>query len=187
MDVLKEIYALTGKRLYLFVDRISIVRDELYTLLKDNKTGGIPLTVVCAERENEWLVYCDFLVSFLTQDFTVEYLVPEEVVSLIGSLERHHALGLLADRSPEERINAFAVRADRQLLVALHETTLGAPFEKIISMSTREFPRPRGASISTSVRCINLARPFAPVSFRACPESLSRDLARIFCPLCGKS
>ena len=69
LDMLKEIYALTGKRLYLFVDRVSIVRDELHTLLKDNKTGGIPLTVVCAERENEWLVYCDFLVPFLTQDF----------------------------------------------------------------------------------------------------------------------
>ena len=130
-EALREIYTLTGKRIYLFVDRVSIVRDELQRLLKDNKTDGIPLTVVCAERENEWLVYCDFLVPFLTQDFTVEYLVPEEVVSLIGSLERHHALGLLADRSPEERINAFAVRADRQLLVALHETTLGAPFERI--------------------------------------------------------
>jgi tetratricopeptide (TPR) repeat protein len=132
LEALQEIYTLTGKRIYLFVDRVSIVRDELYTLLKNNKMDGIPLTVVCAERENEWLVYCEFLVPFLTQDFTVEYLVPDEVVSLIASLERHHALGLLADRSPEERINAFTVRADRQILVALHETTLGAPFEQII-------------------------------------------------------
>ena len=132
IEPLREMFSLTGKRVFLFVDRVSLVRNELFELLKNNRTDGIPLTVICAERENEWLVYCDFLVPFLTQDFTVDYLVPEEIASLIHSLERHHALGFLADRSHEDRISAFAVRADRQLLVALHEATLGVPFEKII-------------------------------------------------------
>jgi tetratricopeptide (TPR) repeat protein/cold shock CspA family protein len=132
IEPLLEIFALTGKRIYLFVDRASLVRNELFELLKANRSAGIPLTIVCAERENEWLAYCDFLVPFLTQDFTVDYLVPDEITRLICSLERHHALGFLTDRSPEDRVNAFAVRADRQLLVALHEATLGVPFEKII-------------------------------------------------------
>jgi tetratricopeptide (TPR) repeat protein len=132
IEPLKEIFALTGKRIYLFVDRVSLVRDELSDLLKNNRVEGIPLTIVCAERENEWLVYCESLVPFLTQEFTVDYLVRDEIVSLIASLERHHALGFLTNRSPADRISAFAVGADRQLLVALHEATLGRPFERIV-------------------------------------------------------
>ena len=132
IEPLKELFGLTGKRVYLFVDRASLVRDELLELLKNNRDNGIPLTVVCAERENEWLVYCDFLVPFLTQEFTVDYLGRDEIVSLIALLERHHALGFLTNRSSVDRISAFEIRADRQLLVALHEATLGVPFEKIV-------------------------------------------------------
>ncbi len=33
---------------------------------------------------------------------------------------------------PDERVKAFTERAEKQLLVALHETTLGIPFEKIV-------------------------------------------------------
>jgi tetratricopeptide (TPR) repeat protein len=77
-------------------------------------------------------VYCEQLVPHVTQEFSIEYLDSTEIVGLIGLLERHHALGFLTDRSPQERIEAFEVRADRQLLVALHETTLGVPFERIV-------------------------------------------------------
>jgi len=51
---------------------------------------------------------------------------------LLGTLEKHGALGLLNDKSAKERIEAFTKHAERQLLVALHETTLGLPFEKIV-------------------------------------------------------
>ena len=34
--------------------------------------------------------------------------------------------------TPDERVKAFKKRAERQLLVALHEATLGKPFEDIV-------------------------------------------------------
>ena len=132
IEPLREIHELTGKRIYLFVDRASLVRDQIHELIKRNRSEKIPITIVCAERENEWRVYCEHLVPYVSQEFSVEYLGLQEIVSLLELLERHHALGFLADRSPRERIQAFEVRADRQLLVALHETTLGVPFEKIV-------------------------------------------------------
>jgi hypothetical protein len=111
---------------------VSLLKERLSDLIYDNKTARIPLTIICAERENEWLVYCEQLVPHVTQEFSIEYLDSSEIASLIGLLERHHALGFLTDQSPRARIEAFEVRADRQLLVALHETTLGVPFERIV-------------------------------------------------------
>jgi tetratricopeptide (TPR) repeat protein len=131
-EPLDEIHQLTGKRIFLFVDRVALVRDELLKLLRTCKGRRFPLTVVGAERENEWNIYCEALEPFTLQEFSVGYLSREEVVSLLAKLEEHRALGLLAERTHAERIDAFLNRAESQLLVALHETTLGVPFEKII-------------------------------------------------------
>ncbi len=51
---------------------------------------------------------------------------------MIDHLARHHALGNLEAATPDQRRAAFAERAGRQLLVALHEATLSKPFEEII-------------------------------------------------------
>ena len=48
-------------------------------------------------------------------------------------LEKNHALFRLESLDPSERKDAFTERAGRQLLVALHEATLGKPFEDIIA------------------------------------------------------
>jgi tetratricopeptide (TPR) repeat protein len=129
---LEEIHRLTGKRIFLFVDRISLFRTELEHLLKSCRAIKLRVTIIGAERENEWHIYCDNLEQFLTQDFSVGYLSEAEISNLIAALERHRALGLLRELSPKERVDAFLKRAERQLLVALHETTQGLPFEQII-------------------------------------------------------
>src|SRR5450631_857916 len=131
-ESLQEIHEPTGKRIFLFVDRIALVRDELARLLATCRARQFPINVVGAERENEWHIYCENLVPFTSLEFSIAYLTKEEIIDLLAVLERHRALGLLADRTQIERIDAFLVRAERQLLVALHETTLGVPFEKII-------------------------------------------------------
>jgi tetratricopeptide (TPR) repeat protein len=131
-EPLNEIFELTGKRIFLFVDRIALLRDELARLLAACRARKFPLTVIGAERENEWHIYCENLVSFTSQEFSVAYLSKLEVADLIEILDKHRALGLLTDRTPAERMDAFLTRAERQLLVALHETTLGVPFEKIV-------------------------------------------------------
>jgi len=120
------------------------VRDELQRLLTTCRTRRFPLTVIGAERENEWNIYCEALESFTVQEFPIAYLSKDEVINLLALLERHMALGLLIEKSQSERVDAFLNRAERQLLVALHETTLGVPFEKIV-LDEYERVKPREA------------------------------------------
>lgn len=129
---LMEIHELTGKRIYLFVDHIALFRSEAISLLRECRTRNIRLTIIGAERDNEWNIYCEGLEPFLVQDFPVRFLTELEVEQLVGLLERHGCLGALQAKSPKERIDAFVAGAQRQLLVALHEVTLGLPFEKIV-------------------------------------------------------
>lgn len=132
IEPLAEIYRLTGKRIFLFVDRVALVRDELEDLLVASRVRTIPLSVVGSERDSEWNIYCEQLEPFVRQEFPVRYLNEHEINDLLALLEDHQALGALKDLAPQERILAFTESAGRQLLVALHEATLGIPFEEII-------------------------------------------------------
>ena len=132
IEPIAEIYRLTGKRIFLFVDRVALVRQELLELLRESKSKSIPMTIVGAERNNEWNIYCEQLEPFVRQEFPVRYLNEREIAGLLDLLEQHSALGLLKHRTPEERLFAFTKQAGRQLLVALHEATLGIPFEDIV-------------------------------------------------------
>ena len=132
IEPLAEIHRLTGKRIFLFVDRVSLVRDELRKLLENSRSQSIPLSIFGAERDNEWNIYCEQLEPFVRQDFPVRYLSEREIKDLLRLLERYNTLGLLENLTPENRVKKFTERAERQLLVALHETTLGVPFEDIV-------------------------------------------------------
>lgn len=132
IEALEEINRLTAKRVFVFVDRLALIRDQLRDLLHAARARSIPITVVGTERYNEWNIYCELLEPFVRQEFAVRYLSEKEIGALLELLERHGSLGLLHDRTPNERIAAFTEAAERQLLVALHEATLGVPFEEIV-------------------------------------------------------
>lgn len=132
IESLAEIYRLTGKRLFLFVDRVALVRNELRELIEGAVSRSVPLTIVGAERDNEWNIYCEQLEPFVCQEFPVRYLNEGEIKRLLRLLERHDALGLLKELAFEDRVAKFVEAAERQLLVALHEATLGIPFEDIV-------------------------------------------------------
>jgi hypothetical protein len=140
IEPLAEIFRLTGKRVFLFVDRVALIRNELQGLLHASRAQSIPLTVIGAERDNEWNIYCEQLEPFVRQEFPVRYLNEKEIKDLLVLLERHNALGLLKDRTPDERMYAFTKVAERQLLVALHEATLGLPFVDIVVDEFRRIP-----------------------------------------------
>ncbi len=132
IEPLAEIFRLVGKRVFLFVDRVALVRNELRELLQAAQARSLPLSVIGTERDNEWNIYCDQLERFVRQEFPVRYLNEREIEGLLSLLDRHNALGVLKDRSPDDRVYAFTKRAERQLLVALHEATQGIPFEDIV-------------------------------------------------------
>jgi tetratricopeptide (TPR) repeat protein len=140
IEPLTEIHRLTGRRIFLFVDRVALVRNELRELLHTSRARSIPLSVIGAERDSEWNIYCEHLEPFVRQEFAVRYLNEREIDDLLGLLERHNALGLLKDRAPKDRVYAFTMSAERQLLVALHEATLGLPFEEIVIDEYRRIP-----------------------------------------------
>lgn len=144
IEPIAEIHRLTGKRIFLFVDRVALVRDELRKLLENSQAQSIPLSIVGAERDNEWNIYCEQLEPFLRQEFRVRYLSEREIEELLGLLEQHNALGLLQNLAPEDRVKKFVEGAERQLLVALHEATLGIPFEEIVVDEFRRI-EPAGA------------------------------------------
>ena len=132
IEPLSEIFRLTGKRIFIFIDRVALVRKEIGDLLQAAKSRSVPISIIGAERDNEWNIYCEQLESFVRGDFPVRYLNEQEVRELLVLLERHDSLGLLGNLDFEDRVAKFVETAERQLLVALHEATLGIPFEDIV-------------------------------------------------------
>jgi len=120
------------QRVFLFVDDGADRVRELLTFIKGMGPEGRFLTVVLAERINEWNIRGEALAPQVSNEYELRYLSSKEIDGLLALLEKHRALGTLESASPVERKRAFAERAGRQLLVALHEATLGRPFEDIV-------------------------------------------------------
>lgn len=134
-EVFEELFGLTGKHAVLFVDQVSNHGDAIGSLLRTLKRKKVPITIIASDREADWGNYC----SELEEEFSPELhflrrLNEREAEDLVNLLERHNCLGLLRTKSKSARIAAFLDedRANRQLLVALHELTQGKPFEQII-------------------------------------------------------
>ena len=84
IEPLAEIHRLTGKRIFLFIDRVALLRNELRELLTMARAQSIPITVVGAERDNEWNIYCEQLEPFVRQEFPVRYLNEKEIEDLLA-------------------------------------------------------------------------------------------------------
>lgn len=131
-EVFEEIFDHVGERFFLFVDRAAYHADELEKLIKRLTISKARLTIVLAERDAEWNVRCEHLDQFVSKDIPVRYLSEREIGYLVDKLAEHKSLGLLEEMNRDEQIRVFVERAQRQLLVALHEVTLGKPFEDIV-------------------------------------------------------
>ena len=132
-DDLSELVRLTSKRLFLLWDNAADHVAEIGKLMTYARQKNLPITVITAERANEWNMSCDRLDQFLADSFELRYLNEDEVKTLAQLLEVHNCLGPnLRDKTLEQRVSELKARAGRQLLVALHEATMGAPFEDIL-------------------------------------------------------
>jgi hypothetical protein len=131
-EVFAEIHELTNATIYLFVDQLALHVDKIGVLFKCAQRRQIPLVIVGAERDADWNTYCGALEDLEPVEKRVGNLSADETVLLLSLLEKHACLGLLKEKNFEERVEAFMGRADRQLLVALHELTQGKPFEEIV-------------------------------------------------------
>lgn len=131
-DAIAEVAEAVDERIFLFIEHPADHIADLAYLLRRARREGLRITVICAERGNEWNVECGALKSLVTEVYDIRYLSRREIVNLLSKLKQNNCLGLLGGLTEEERIAAFEKKAGRQLLVALHEATLGKPFEDTI-------------------------------------------------------
>lgn len=137
IGAIQELVELCKERIFLFIDNGPDRAQDLRKLLQEIGDAGDLLTVVVAARHNEWnLVHAD-VQSTVTAGYEIPALRLEEIESLLKLLDKHKALGRLEEKSAAERVEAFVSLAGRQLLVALHEATLGRPFEEILENEFR--------------------------------------------------
>jgi Flp pilus assembly protein TadD/cold shock CspA family protein len=146
-----EIAHACAERIYLFVDDILQHASPIERLLKALPDTTAQVTLVAAARSSDWATYTGSLPNYLSVEYELRYLTEDDVETLVGLLERHKALFNLECKSAQERRDAFIKRAGRQLLVALHEATLGMPFSEIIQDEYRTISPPLAKAIYTSI------------------------------------
>jgi tetratricopeptide (TPR) repeat protein len=152
-EAIRELYTLCKERIFLFIDNATEYVDLIQSFISSAKRDKFPLTIVTAERMNEWGVYCERLNSLVTGRYEVKYLSWTEIEQLIKLLTKFKSLNHLEGLSFEEQKEALGPQAGRQLLVALHEATLGKPFTEIVLDEFRSIPSPHAQSLYLSV-CI---------------------------------
>lgn len=132
-EALKELHRVTRQRIFLFVDGAAENASVLASLVTAAQQERLPLTVFTAERVNTWNTACERLAPLLTDSYPLRYLSHAEIEKLVTLLTTHDCLGPhLTGKSQVQCIQQFEEQAGRQLLVALHEATMGLPFEDIL-------------------------------------------------------
>lgn len=153
LEALHEIVRLTNDRVFLFADNAADRVGELIELARYCRRHRLRVTIVAAERTNEWNVTCKVLEEYVSDFYRVRYLSRPEIVDLVERLKSHDSLGTLASSTAEEQVQEFEKRAGRQLLVALHEATSGRPFEDILIDEYRQISPSQAQSIYLTI-CI---------------------------------
>ncbi len=150
-DQLIELFTYVKDRIYLFVDSLSTVENELAYLINRCKKEGVKISIIGAERINVWNTECELLPKYLTESYHIKYLHNSEINELLLLLEKHHSLGTLASKPAYERVEAFSEKAGRELLVALYEATTSKPFEEIIFDEYKSINNARAQSLYLTV------------------------------------
>lgn len=129
---LLEILDSINERIFLFIDKPSEIIKDLHWLVTTSRKRKYQLTIIVAERTNEWNTECGYLDDLINEVFKLGALDHHEINDLLLKLTQHKSLGILSKLSKEAQVAAFKKKAGRQLLVALYEATSGRPYKDII-------------------------------------------------------
>lgn len=152
-DALYELHQYTNERIFLFIDPVTDSYECLQEILVRAKKDKLPLTVIAGERKNEWNTNCEELKAFVNHTYEMKYLSEKEIEILIDLLSKHKSLGHLEGLSFEKQKTELSQKAGRQILVALHEATMGKPFSDIILDEYKSIPSPKAQSLYLTI-CI---------------------------------
>lgn len=128
-----------GTPVVLFIDNAHLLSYSLLTLLKELRTVSNLPTVVFAARYSLFERHISEVVGF--PNLTVlpmPDLSRSDIDSLLETLRRHRQLGTLEPFTHEQRVRAFEIRAQKQILVAMREATQGRGFDEIIKSEIHE-------------------------------------------------
>ncbi|MEA2597149.1 MAG: hypothetical protein QOF01_3618 [Thermomicrobiales bacterium] len=141
---LERLAQATKKRIYLLIDDATDSAGDLSKLLNKAKHAKTKLTVITNARSNEWRdASVDYNLEGIEQ-FELKPLSRREIDGVLITLADHNALGHLNEVSYEAQVAAFEKSADKQLLVALREATVGKNFDEIIIDEFDNIPSPDG-------------------------------------------
>lgn len=133
VDLLYELSKKSKERIFMFWDNAALNSLEINRILEQLERKSIPVTIVSAERYNEWNNRCKDLDEKVEDKFELRYLSESEINRLVISLEKNNSLGPnLINKTHAQRCTELKEIHGRQLLVALHEATMGERFEDII-------------------------------------------------------
>lgn len=133
VHLIEELCSKSGERVFLFWDDAANNAIEINRFVTKSKQKKLNVTIITTERYNEWNIRCDELDEQITDKFNLTYLSENEIENLVDLLEKHDSLGPnLIKKTKKQRCEEFRDILGRQLLVALHEATMGEPFEDII-------------------------------------------------------
>lgn len=188
-DVIEDIASNTNERLFLFWDNAAINVIEINRVLSLILRNKLKVTIITAERFNEWNIKCDILDILVSETFEMRYLSELEIKILVQALDIYNCLGPnLIDKSFEQRCSEFREIHGRQLLVALHEATMGEPFEDIVFDEYKNIFPEQAKSIYLTVCTLNrmklpvragLISRIHGVSFEDFNEKLHRPLEKV--------
>jgi hypothetical protein len=125
-------------------------------VIEFSRSSKIRVTLITAERINEWNVFCDPLEQYLSDQYQLYYLNRKEIEALVHLLTKYNCLGPnLISKTFEEQVAEFENKAGRQLLVALHEATNGLPFEEILLDEYKSVTPPEAQRLYLTVCVLN--------------------------------
>ena len=156
---LEELHRVTRKRVFLHWDNAATNVAGIHRLMNYARQKRLPITVIVAERINEWNMSCGPLSTFVSDEFELRRLSEAEIDQLVHLLEEHDCLGPnLRNKSHGERVEEFVKVADRRLLVALHEATRGVPLADILQDEFEKIQPDRARQLYLTVCVLNRLR-----------------------------
>ena len=158
-DDLEELHRVTGKRIFVHWDNAASNVVRIQRLMNYARQKDLPITVIVAERINEWNMSCAALSKFVSDEFELRRLSESEINVLVSLLEEHNCLGPnLRAKNHRERVEEFIKVADRRLLVALHEATRGVPLADILQDEFEGIQPNRAKQLYLTVCVLNRLR-----------------------------
>jgi tetratricopeptide (TPR) repeat protein len=146
---------LGSERLYVFVDNFTRHIPAISKALPQ-LTDSHRVTLILADRTNAYARRSSALLDLAPLELEVKDLTEAEVHSILQKLEQFRVLGVLREKTYEERVHEFMIRASRQLLVAMQEATRGIGFEAILTGEYNELVPE--AKLAYTICCLAVAQ-----------------------------